>query len=559
MLLSNLTDRITARKLTVACLLWIVLFVLYLPAAEAGFVSDTTGWIQSIERDSFWEYINRTHFGVKSMYQLTQFNTWVLYQLLGKHQWGWHLVHVTLHTLNCLLLYAFSLRLFRNAGLQQAARPAFAGVFLFAISPYISEVVVWEASFHYLQALLLIFSILILTQRFQETPAARYAIVAGVLFFLSTFTLELFYLTPFFILSLAFYYRTALHYKKELFAKTALYFTLPQVLMFVLHLLLFRMVYGGGVAHLGTQLFKHPPGYFLVKAPWYVFHLSLWGRFFPNEARQAVYNVFRTPAGSVTFYTVLGALCLFIAYRYRRMSAYGKLISLYFSWLLAGLAILAPLFFMELLLVVCDRYMYLILAFYWMLASLLLYRLMRPALFYGAIALCAMINGYFALKMSWKWGQSAAVVAAIQQSPVLKPGKVKLLLNSPACLQGIPMIGTSPEGEYRLMHNLFFPSPINDTMLEVAAYNMDWKNDGAHTEVLNDSTVRVTLNQWGTWWWIGGFGATSYENNWVRLDMVDAGHMYEVILKKPAEKYQLLYHKGNELKEVDMTLKGEQY
>ncbi len=559
MLLNQLIDRLTARRLVTAILFWVVIFLLYLPAAKAGFVSDTTGWIQSLERDSFWEYINRTHFGVKSMYQITQFNTWALFQLFGKNVWAWHLTHVTLHALNCCLLYRLCVRLFRNTGLEHPARPAFIGCLLFGISPYISEVVVWEASFHYLQALILIFSIMILAQRFQERPSAGKALLAGVLFLISTFTLELFYLTPVLVFTLAFYYRSALHYDKAVFRKTILYFTLPQIVLFMLHLASFRIVYGGGMAHLGFQMFQNPLPYFLVRAPWYFFHLTLWGRFFPAGLKAAVYDIFRTRAGSIIFYTVLVAVCIYIAAKYRSMTASKKLISLFFVWLLIALAILVPLFFAELLLVVCDRYMYLLLAFYWMLVSLLLFRIKRASLRYSLLIILGCINLFFTLKLSRKWGQSAEIIAAIQKSSVLAPGKVKLLLNSPACLQGIPMIGTSREGEFRLMHNLFFPPVIKDTMLEVAGYNMDWKTDGAHAEVMNDSTVKVTLNQWGTWWWLGGFGATSYENAWFRLDMVDAGHWYNVILKKPASEYQLLYQTGNELKVVDMNRKGEQY
>lgn len=559
MLLHTLTDRITARRLTTAGLIWAVLFLLYLPAAKAGFVSDTTGWVQSLERDTFLDYINRTHFGVKSMYQLTQLNTWLLYQAFGTSVWAWHLVHVTLHAANCFLLYVFCTKLFTKAGLQYPARPALFGSLLFGISPYISEVVVWEASFHYLQALLFIFSILLLAQRFQERPSAKPAVIAGLLFFLSTFTLELFYLIPLLVFTLALFYRTALNYERSIFRKTLVYFLLPQVLIFLVHLLLFRVVYGSGMAHLGTQMFKNPLPYFLVRAPWYFFHLLLWGRFFPHALKTAVYDFFRTPGGAIIFYTALASVSAFIAIRYRRMTVYGKLLSLMFAWLLIALSIIVPLFFAEILLVVCDRYMYLLLAFYWMLVALLLYRIKKPALQIGLLIFLAGINLFLSLKLSRKWGQSAEVIAALQQSPVLAPGKVKLLLNSPACMQGIPMIGTSPEGEFRLMHNLFFPPAINDTMLEVAAYNMDWKTDGAHAEVINDSTIKVTLNQWGTWWWLGGFGAYSYENAWFRLDMVDAGHWYKVILKRPAGEYQLLYQTGNELKVVDMARKGEQY
>lgn len=561
MLHAPFTERLTRQRGYLYGLFWIILFIIYLPAAKSGFVSDTTGWLQSVRDDSFMDYINRSRFGVKSMYQLTQFNTWALYQLIGARAWPWHLIHLSLHALNCLFLFTFCKRLFADSGIKQPYIPALMGSLLFCISPYISEVLVWEASFHYLQALLFIFGILLLVQGYQEQQSSGKAWGAGILFFLSTFTHELFYLTPLLTFVIALYYRLGLKRDPVVFRKTLLYFTLPQFLIFVIHLVSFRMVYGARISHVGNGILDQPPGYFLVKAPWYFFHLFGWGRFFSHEHKQAVYNIFRTAGGAAAFYSLLGIVCLVILFRFRKMHTYWKAVSLLFVCMMLAISIFVPLWFPELLLVVGDRYMYLMLTFQWMLVALLLFRIRWPEIRYGLFIALAGINLFLTLKLCWRWRKSEEVIYAIETSPVLKPGKVKILLNSPACLQGVPMIGSSGEGEFRLMHNLLFAPPvINDTMLEVAAYNMDRPGDGAHAEVVNDSTIKVTLNQWGTWWWLGGFGATSYENNWYRLDMVDVGHWYNVILKKPASEYQVLYQTGKELKEVDMQKRGvEQY
>jgi len=557
MLIQRTADRLVQRQAYTFCFFWIVTFLLYLPAARAGFVSDTTGWFQSLTEDSFGDYINRTRFSVKSMYQLTQFNTWLIYQVAGIHQWAWHLVHVTLHATVCLLLYKLCRKLFEDSGVNKPYLPALAGTFLFCVSPYASEVVVWEASFHYMQALLFIFGILLLVQRFQHSPAAKTAIWACFIFFLSTFTHELFYLSPILTLSLAFYYRIVLHKDKRILRQTLLLFTLPQILLFVAHLLSFRLVYGNGVAHIGSQLFNSPIGYFLVKPPWCFFHVFAWGRFFPREVRMAVYDVFRTTGGAIAFYGLLLFVCTVILVRFRKMDRYWQLVSFLFLWLLIAQAILVPLWFPENLLVVGDRYLYLMLAFHGMLVALLLYKIKREWLKQGLLLMVAFISIYWNLKLSKKWYESERVIRAIQTSPLIKPGKVKVLLNSPACIKGIPMIGATAEGEFLLMHNLFFKPAIKDTMLEVAAYNMISPEDGAHVEVMNDSMVKVTLNQWGTWWWRNGdFGATSYENEWFRLDLVDPGHWYYLILKQPAANYDLFYQKGEEIKVVDMAIRG---
>lgn len=561
MQLHRIANRLTSKHTYTFCLFWLITFVLYLPAAKAGFVSDTTGWFQSLTEHNFIEYINRNRFAVKSMYQLTQFNTWVIYKIIGTSHWGWHLVHITLHAWVCLLLYKWSRKLFEDSGLEKPYLPGLAGALLFCISPYASEVVVWEASFHYLQALLFIFGILLLVQRFQQQSSARYAVAAGCLFFLSTFTHELFYLTPLLTLGLIIYYWLAVHKDARIFKRSLLFFTVPQFVFFIVHLLLFRLIYGGGVAHIGPQLFKNPPGYFLVKPPWCFFHVWVWGRFFPSAIRKAVYDVFRTAGGAIAFYGLLSLICTWIVFRFKKMGVKGRLVSYLFICLLIAQAILMPLWFPEGLLLIGDRYLYLMLAFHAMLLTLLLYSIRRAWLKQGMWWLCACTSIYFTLRLSKKWNESEQVITALQTSPPIKPGKVKLVLNSPACLQGIPMIGATPEGEFRLMHNLFYQPKIKDNLLDVVAYNMITPDDGAHVAVVDDSTIKVTLNQRGTWWWRNGdLRASSYENDWYRVDLRDPGHWYYLILKKPAAVYDLLYQKGKDIKVVDMAIKGsEQY
>ena len=61
--------------------LWALMFILYFPAAKAGFVTDFTGWLNQVKNHGFWEYINRSNFKATSLYQVTQFNTYIFYKL----------------------------------------------------------------------------------------------------------------------------------------------------------------------------------------------------------------------------------------------------------------------------------------------------------------------------------------------------------------------------------------------------------------------------------------------------------------------------------------------
>jgi len=126
-------------------------------------------------------------------------------------------------------------------------------------------------------------------------------------------------------------------------------------------------------------------------------------------------------------------------------------------------------------------------------------------------------------------------------------------------MQGVPMIGSEPDGEFKALYEVFV-SKIDNKIYDGASYNMISMNDGAHVRVINDSVIRVTLNQWGTWWWYDGHGANSYENADYKIRMTDPGHFYDLTLKHPASAYSLLYEVGPTWKTVDMNQqKEEQY
>ena len=221
-------------------LFWALIFIVYLPAAQAGRVGDFPGWVHFLNSVGFVDYLNRSESGIPSMYQFTQLVTWLFYKMFGADAWLWHLLSVTLHALNALLLFTFFRRLFSNATVKNAGVTAFTGALLFCICPHVSEVVVWEPAFHYLLGLLLMLLVLHCAQNFLITREIKYAWWGGILFFLSSYSLEIFYLTPLFSATLALYYYTALGCGRKVFAKALLYFLLPQALFFLLNIVLLR-------------------------------------------------------------------------------------------------------------------------------------------------------------------------------------------------------------------------------------------------------------------------------------------------------------------------------
>jgi hypothetical protein len=92
----------------------------------------------------------------------------------------------------------------------------------------------------------------------------------------------------------------------------------------------------------------------------------------------------------------------------------------------------------------------------------------------------------------------------------------------------------------------------------VASHNLLRWWDGAHVTVLDSSRLRVTLNQWGTWWTISEIGATDFETPLYRVHFTDPGHEYELTLKQPADSVVALYLKDARWHAVDFSRVGEE-
>jgi hypothetical protein len=538
---------------------WLLVFVVYYPTALAGRVGDFPGWVQAVTTKHFYDYVNRTDSGVPSMYQFTQIFSYAFYQLFHANAWAWHLLFITMQALNAFLVCAFFRRLFRSVSVRRAEVIALAGAMLFCLCPYITEVVVWEPSFHYWLGLLMMLVVLNCAQLFITKTDMRYAWLAFFVFLLSTFSLEIFYLTPLFVITLALFYRSVDRGYTPALKGILLYFTLPQISLFAFHIFLLRIIYHQGVAHIGSVAIQFTASNF-SKSLKYIFHILFFGRFYSEAFRNSVYHFAESRAGLLLFYGIFFLLVVYLVARFRSLSVSSKAMMLLSGWCALATGLILPLWFPDTGLVIYDRYTYVLDALLLMFVALLFSLIKNRYVFAGGIAVYAILNFRFTHKANAYWHQSAEIVNNLLYTFPNDTNKKVLLLNLPECLNGVQMVGTRDDGEFRMMYNATMPGKIHNDVYDVEAFYMRGINDGAHVNVLNDSTARITLNQWGTWWLYYGLGATSYENDDFKVDMRDMGHWYDLVLKHPAEEYTLLYVTGKDWHKVDWSRKNvDQY
>ena len=539
----------------VFCFTWLLIWLLYYPARHAGFVGDFyRDWLKIITEKSFQDYIKWFRPGTSTVYQFTQILTYGYYKIFGAVPLAWHVLHVTLHAIVCLCTYVFFRRLLLDTGIRSYASISLMVSLLFAISPYNTEVVVHEPCLHYTFGFLLLLLPLIWMQRYFRNARPRYLWWSVLLYIPASYSLEIFYLTPWLVLSLALFYRYALQMDKVILKRTAIFFLLPSLVIFAIHIVVLRAYTGStmshGVSSSITVLFDG----FCNKVLKYIFHVLFMGRFVVNDTRQLIYHYCESVGTHPLFHVGFVAAFLYVLYKFRKTRPRLKLISLLTIWSLLFIALVSPREFPTGQLVALDRYVYFMTPFIYLAIALLFvgkFRVVGMLLFVAGIS----VSLYLLIKVNRYWAESQKVVTGLMNSFPATGNKIVLLLNPPENMEGIPMIGSDKHSVFGLSYELMRQKKIAGQLYDVASYNMTAADNGAHVNVLNDSVIKVTLNQWGTWWWFYFHGATSYDNEHFKLDMRDVGHWYELTLHKPADQYLLLYSVGERWKIVDMTKK----
>ena len=556
-MINSLIARLPGNKnLWVFILLWLLTFVLYIPAGKAGWVIDGAGFLYHLKHQGFWDFINRTTSTDQSFYQLFTLHYVVFYKLWGINPWLWTVLYITLQAINALLFFIFSTNILEDSGVKNARLIAFCSVIIFTVSPHISEIIVCKAYYHYLQCFLFILLIMLWVQKYQHTQRSKYIWGAVLLFAMASLTLEIFYLVPVFVLLIAFYYRYALNYDKSVFRRTVLYFVLPQAILLGIYFIALKLTYKHLHPH-KIEINQTLTDY-LSKLPKYLFHILFLGRYFSFETKKAVYSLFESMWVLVAVYALLASVFVYVAVQFRKISYEGKAMFLFFAFSIITICFVIPLSFPDAsLLIFYDRYTYFADPFLYLLIVLLIARLVKNR--YLLIALFCVyfdLNLYFLITVNTYWIQSDVINTKLLRNFPNQTDKTVLLLDIPENMNGAPMIGAQPDGMFKIMREIYTDTVEKNTIYDVVSYNMATDYGGAHVKVLNDSMVRVSLNHGGNWWWYEGHGAQSYETADYKVNMINVGYFYDLTLKHPADRYLLLFSVGDKWKKVDWDKKN---
>jgi hypothetical protein len=231
------------------------------------------------------------------------------------------------------------------------------------------------------------------------------------------------------------------------------------------------------------------------------------------------------------------------------------------AWSLMALIIVLHFAPDELFYVSNDRYLYFTAAFQFMLVAVLAGALLPQGkkqwsgLMAGLLAVCLASTSF----LVWNWRRATKEFWGIQYNYRWDDAPLVLLLNIPCNYNGVGIIHANPYDEFGEHLRIFYRRKPKGKIVDVAANNMEHAHDGAHVTVLDSLHLKVTLNQWGTWWWYRGRGLQEYENEYFALHYHDDGLSYILTLKQRPPGMVLLYSQGMQWREVDMGKKEEQW
>jgi hypothetical protein len=548
----------TIKPIGVFAIAWVLTCALYIATAQAGWVIDGIGFLYNMKHLPFWDFINRTNSQDQSFYQVLTLHYYIFYKIWGLNPWLWGILYITLHAVNSMLFFKLFSAILGDTGITENRLMPLIAVVIYTFSPYISEVLICRAYFHYLLSSMLMLLILLNVVRYHHDRRPAHLVSSFLFFLITIFTLEIFYLIPILVIIVGLYYRFALNYDKRTTGKAITYMVIPQVLLVGIYFIALVTVFKQIHPH-KLELNQSLADY-LSKLPKYLFHIILLGRFFDYHQKSAIYTLLNNAAVLAIFYLLLIGASIYLLARLRRSSPKGKVVTLLILLIIVMLVFLMPLSFPgPELLVFYDRYAYFVAPFIFLLLVILASSVTRNKyVLIGLFCIYIDINFYFTIDLNTYWMVSDKIDNSLLHTIPDAGDRTVLLLNIPENMYGAPMIGAQPEGMFKMMKETISDTPVHNTIYDVASYNMENDYDGAHVNVINDSEIKVSLNHTGNWWWYEGHGAKSYETADYKVHIPEKGGWYLLTLKQPVSKYMMLYSVGGQWKVADASKKQVQ-
>ncbi len=536
---------------------WCCTVILYLPAYQGGFYEDILGIFHNQQNLSFWECLTKKTSG---LYYGIFFFLYCCISLFGTHPVPWFLLFTGMHALTATCIVRFCKGLFRLWHTPYPKLAVLTGVLFWLLSPLAVETVNWKACSHYMISMIFLFSLLKWVTDYLQEPLSSTLVKVLVVYILSLFFLELFYLTPLFIallLATLAYCRKPAAIAKS---KAAIRFLVPLAALFGLYYLALQAATGRNMARVDSVSELLNPFFLFAKLGKYLIHIYFMEYFLPASGRASIYRFLEQHAVALGIGLLIAAVVLLRVILIRKAKPTGQISTILLLMFLASLVLILPMWFFEIFPYQGSRYFYLPGVFGYLLLSFLIFRITKQTIRYAFVVLylcCSVAGTFFLVKNARDAAKTGNKL--MDNFTWDKEGDV-LLLNLPALYRGVGIIGAGAPSNFAYHLEVLQGRKVSSRIYDVSSFNMAGRWDGAHVQIIDSMQLKVILNQYGTWWWFGGFGAADYKNELYEVKFSEDGGSYILKFRKPPTAGTvILYQAGGDWKRVDWNKAGEQW
>jgi hypothetical protein len=170
-----------------------------------------------------------------------------------------------------------------------------------------------------------------------------------------------------------------------------------------------------------------------------------------------------------------------------------------------------------------------------------------------------LLNFILLEKMIFRWKTASNIQMCLINDFKWNRKNAVLLLNIPTYYNDVRILSANSENEFNTQSQIWTGDSVRGKLYEVSSFNAQTVWDGAHVTVVDSNQIKVTLNQWGSWWMYNYLGQTNYENELYRLEVIDIGHEYLLHLKQLPKETAILFYSHKKWNPVNLNQKGEQW
>ena len=424
---------------------------------------------------------------------------------------------------------------------------AFVAGLLFLLSPYQAEPVIWKVCIHYLLIGTLTITSLYYYTRYLEERVLKDLCLSLASFLPSLFLLEMSFATP---LIIGAYSVLWLMKQDRPKLGQALVPVLPYFAFLGSYLLLTRLAIGSFIGHYGSEEhLSFPVEKIIGDAFMYLLKYTGFTRYWDFQVKEALYSSAIDAPWAYVFGGLLIGFVILALLKFKRLDASKKLSFVLVILFFTALLPIINLYVAYQQWVEGDRYGY--------LASMF---------FYASISV--LILGF-----RWKWKYALLILFAVAELFTLlqttramgSAGMVSRSLVEDFRWWGrdhvmVLAIGDNYKGSF--IYQVYgdqstfgeavalMRSEFRGQMDHVLLFNMNDKTDGVNARWIDERTIEVAFNRWGSWWWKDGLGAGDFETDTYQVTI--DGHRYRLKFKVPPKpNTAIIYQDGMRWRELE--------